>query len=79
MLVLSRKPGEKLILGTSIVITVIEVQGENVKLGIEAPKEIPIYRLELLEAIKQANIEAAAQPTIDFKALTERLKKDKNL
>jgi carbon storage regulator len=47
MLVLTRKPGEKIVIGGSIVITVVEVQGNKVRLGIEAPKEVKVWRSEL--------------------------------
>ncbi len=49
MLVLSRRPGEKIIIGNSIVITVRRVEGGRVRLGITAPSDIPILRMELLE------------------------------
>ncbi|HUG19071.1 MAG TPA: carbon storage regulator CsrA [Planctomycetaceae bacterium] len=52
MLVLSRKKNEQIIVGDSIVITVVEVRGDRVRLGIEAPQEIPIHRNEVLESIK---------------------------
>lgn len=47
MLVLSRKPGEKIRVGAHITLTVIEVQGNRVRLGIDAPPEVPILRSEL--------------------------------
>lgn len=52
MLVLSRKKNEQIIVGDQIVITVVEVRGDRVRLGIEAPQEIPIHRNEVLESIK---------------------------
>ncbi len=59
MLVLSRKAGESIILGDDIEITVLEVKGESVKLGVKAPKEIPVWRKELAEEIEKANVAAA--------------------
>ena len=47
MLVLSRKPGEKIHIGSGITVTVIEVQGNKIRLGIDAPEEVPIFRAEL--------------------------------
>jgi carbon storage regulator len=47
MLVLSRKPGEKLVIGENITVTVVAVQGNRVKLALEAPGEVPILRGEL--------------------------------
>ncbi len=59
MLALSRKSGESVILGNDIEITVLEVKGEQVKIGIKAPKDVTIYRKELFEQIQEANKEAA--------------------
>ncbi len=47
MLVLSRKPGEKIVIGENITITVLEVQGDRVRIGFAAPVEIPIQRQEI--------------------------------
>ena len=61
MLVLTRKVGESIVIGDNIEITVIETKGEQIKLGIKAPKEVDIHRKELLEAIQHANQQAANQ------------------
>ncbi|MFW6308642.1 MAG: carbon storage regulator CsrA [bacterium] len=61
MLVLSRKSNEKIIIDDEIEITVVEISGDKVKLGINAPEEIEIHRQEVYEKIKQANIEAAGE------------------
>lgn len=53
MLVLSRKKNERIVIGDNIVITVVEVRGDRVRLGIEAPQEIPIHRSEVHAAIKR--------------------------
>ncbi len=58
MLVLSRKKGESIIIQEDITITVLSVEGENIKLGISAPKEIDIFRKEVFEAIQQNNQDA---------------------
>ena len=52
MLVLSRKAGERLVIGPNIVVTVLEVRGNVVKLGCEAPLEVPIHREEVTRRIK---------------------------
>lgn len=53
MLVLSRKRDERIVIGDNIVITVVEVRGDKVRLGIEAPSEVPVHRQEILEAMKR--------------------------
>lgn len=60
MLALSRKANESIIIGNDIEITILEVKGEQVKIGINAPKSVPVYREEVYEQIKEANKEAAA-------------------
>jgi len=58
MLVLSRRVGERLLIGDDIVVTVIEVRSDGVRLGIEAPREIRVHRAEVIEAVRLANVEA---------------------
>jgi carbon storage regulator len=74
MLVLSRRKDEKLIIGENIEITVVEIKGDTVKLGIAAPRDIRIYRSEVLETIKKANLEAAGSQKIDLQKLSEKIK-----
>ena len=59
MLALSRKPGESIVIGNNIEITVLEVKGDQVKIGIDAPKSVPIYRKEIYLQIEESNKEAA--------------------
>ena len=56
MLALSRKPGESVIIGNDIEITILEVKGEQVKVGIKAPQSVAIYRKELFEQIQQGGV-----------------------
>lgn len=58
MLVLSRRVGERLLIGDDIVITVIEVRSDGVRIGIDAPREISVNRAEVIEAVTAANVEA---------------------
>ena len=59
MLVLSRKLHEKIMIGDDIVIQVVDVRGDKVRLGIEAPREIPVHREEVHERIEQERQPAA--------------------
>lgn len=58
MLALSRKKNEALIINNNVEITILEIKGEQVKIGITAPKEVPIYRKEVYLQIQDANKEA---------------------
>ena len=60
MLALSRKKNEALVLNNNIEVTVLEIRGDQVKLGITAPKEVPIYRKEVYVQIQEANKEAGS-------------------
>ncbi|MFW0860893.1 MAG: carbon storage regulator CsrA [Dethiobacter sp.] len=59
MLILTRKTGQDLIIGDNITVKVLEIKGDSVKIGIEAPKEVAVNRQEVYDAIRQANREAA--------------------
>ena len=56
MLVLTRKKNESIVIGENIVVMVIEVQGDKVRLGIDAPKEVSVHRREVYEAIKRGEV-----------------------
>lgn len=55
MLVLSRKRDESIIIGDDIVITIVDIRGDKVRIGIEAPRETTVHRQEVYEAIRQEN------------------------
>jgi carbon storage regulator len=59
MLVLSRKKNESIVINNDIVITVVEIRGDKVRLGIEAPKDVPVHRQEVYEAIHGAKAPSA--------------------
>ncbi len=64
MLVLSRKKNESIVIDENIVITVVEIRGDKVRLGIDAPKEVPVHRREVYEAIKRSE-QAESQADAD--------------
>jgi carbon storage regulator len=59
MLILTRKLGERINIGDDIVITLVEIKGAQVKLGVDAPKSIAIHRHEIYERIREANLESS--------------------
>ena len=65
MLALSRKKNEALVINNNVEITILEVKGEQVKIGISAPKEVPIYRKELYVQIQESNKEAMNEDAIE--------------
>jgi carbon storage regulator len=75
MLVLSRKPGEAIRIGDDIEISIIEVRGDTVRIGIDAPRSVPVYRREVFDQIREENIKAAKVESLD--SLQELLKKEK--
>ncbi len=64
MLVLSRHRDESIMIGDDVVITIVDIRGDKVRLGIDAPQDIPVHRQEVYEAIKRENRKASkVQPT----------------
>lgn len=59
MLALTRKAGERIVIGDNIVVTVVSIKGDSIRLTIDAPKEVKIYRGEIYDAIAAENKEAA--------------------
>ncbi|MCQ2579567.1 MAG: carbon storage regulator CsrA [Treponemataceae bacterium] len=70
MLILTRKTNEKIRIGNDITITIIEVRGDQVKVGIEAPKDVKVFRQEVFNAIQNEN-RAAVVNTANLDALTQ--------
>lgn len=66
MLVLSRQRDESIIIGDNIVITVVDIRGDKVRLGINAPTEIPVHRQEVYEAIQRENQRASGSNGEEF-------------
>jgi len=73
MLVLTRKRNESIIIGDEIAVTVLGVEGDQVRLGITAPKDISVHRREVYEQIKKENVEAARSSTTDFSSVLKLL------
>ena len=71
MLALSRKQGESIVIGNNIEITVLESKGDQVKIGISAPKSVPVYRKEIYAQIQEENREAVAN--LDVESLKKLL------
>jgi carbon storage regulator len=74
MLILSRRLNEKIVIGEDIVVSVVEVRGDQVKLGIDAPRNVKVFRQEVFNAIQEENRKAAAAsgqqlPLIDIPEL----------
>ena len=72
MLVITRKAGEALCLGDDVTITVLEISGSVVRLGIEAPAEVPVFRHEIWAAVKAENVAAADASITDLPSTENR-------
>jgi carbon storage regulator len=70
MLILSRKLNEKVVIGDGVVVSIIEIRGDQVKLGIDAPKTVKVFRQEVYDAIQEENRLAAGSalelPSLDL-------------
>ena len=69
MLVLTRKRGEQILIGDDIVITILDSKGDSVRVGIDAPRGVVIHRLEVMQAVTEANLEASRSVESDGQAL----------
>lgn len=76
MLVLSRKKGQSILIGEGIELTILEVEGDTIKIGIAAPRDVQILRSELLTSVKESNKESVGLPhALDFSDLSDVLQK----
>ncbi|MCA0330409.1 MAG: carbon storage regulator CsrA [Actinobacteria bacterium] len=73
MLVLSRRVGESIVIGSDVVVTVLEVRGDIIRIGVDAPREVTVHRSEVYEQIEAANRAAAAPDAAAVSALTAAL------
>lgn len=69
MLVLSRHRDESIMIGDDVVITIVDIRGDKVRLGIEAPQDIPVHRQEVYEAIQRENRKAGATQPMQTRSL----------
>ncbi len=74
MLVLTRRVGESIVIGNDVTVNVIQTHGNQVQIGISAPSDIPVYRLELYKQVSEENLKAASKET----EATKRLAKQQN-
>ena len=74
MLVLTRRPGESIMIGDEVVVTVLDVRGDVVRVGIKAPRHVQVHREEVYQELQKANREAASPSEDAVEALSEMLR-----
>jgi carbon storage regulator len=70
MLVLSRKSGESIVIGNDVVITILEVRGGQIRIGVDAPRNLAVHRAEIYEQVQAENRAAAASTDLKASILT---------
>jgi carbon storage regulator len=70
MLILSRKTGESIVIAGNIRVKIVRLEGETVKIGVEAPSSVPVHRQEVYDEIQRSNQQAATQPTVALPKLS---------
>jgi carbon storage regulator len=63
MLILARKVNERIVIGEDVQVSIVDIKGDQVKIGIDAPKSVKVYRYEVFEAIQEQNRAAASSAT----------------
>ena len=76
MLVLSRHRDESIIIGDDVIVTIVDIRGDKVRLGIQAPQDIPVHRREVYEAIQRENRKAAQMQPGDTQPLGKPRKQE---
>jgi carbon storage regulator len=77
MLVLSRRPGESVVVGDDVTISILEVRGDVVRVGIEAPRSVAVHRAELMRELEKNNRDAASPSEDAVQSLSKALKDHK--
>lgn len=72
MLVLSRKSGESIVIGNDVVITILEVRGGQIRIGVDAPRNLAVHRAEIYEQVQAENRAAAASTDLKASILTTK-------
>jgi carbon storage regulator len=66
MLMITRKVGERIVVGDDVIVAVVEIRGQTVRLGIQAPRALPVYREEIWEEVRRENEAAASAAAAPF-------------
>lgn len=74
MLVLTRKKNESIVINDDIEVTIIDIQNDQIRIGISAPKNVPVYRKEIYAQIKEENKKAAESKNVSLEELKKNLK-----
>ena len=74
MLVLTRRPGESIMIGDDVVVTVLDVRGDVVRVGIKAPRSVQVHREEVYRELQKANLDAASPSEHAVEVLSEMLR-----